>query len=154
MASDDRTLPILTHVLGYLFGWLAPLIVLLASEREDVKQHARRALNWQISYIVYIIILFIVLIVSIPLAAIGIGILTFVLAMLLVFAVAICDLVFSIIAAVKASSDELYTYPLSIGFVRDPPQRSPPQRPQRQSSAPRTKAARSTTEKPTRRAKK
>lgn len=149
MASDDRTLPILTHILGYLFGWLAPLIILLASEREDVKQHARRALNWQISYVVYMLVFVFALLVSIPLVAIGVGIITLTFAILLIVAVAICDLVFSIIAAVKASSDELYTYPLSIGFVRDPPQR-----PQRESAAPRTKAPRSTTEKPTRRTKK
>ena len=151
MASDDRTLPILTHVLGYLFGWLAPLIILLASEREDVKQHARRALNWQISYVVYMLVFVFALLVSIPLVAIGVGIITLTFAILLIVAVAICDLVFSIIAAVKASSDELYTYPLSIGFVRDPPQRGPPQR---ESSAPRTKARESTSEKPARRTKK
>ena len=120
MASDERTLPILTHIIAYLFGWLGPLIILLVTEREVVKQHARRALNWQLTYLLYFFVLFIILFISIPFTVVVVGFFTLALAIMLLIALAICDIAFSIIAAVRASNDELYTYPLTIGFVSDP----------------------------------
>jgi len=119
-STEDRTLPILTHILGYLFSWIAPLVILLASEHETVKKHARRSLNWHLTYVLYLVVFVFIIIVSIPLFVIGIGFVTFMIALLALVALSICDLVFSIIAAVRASNDELYTYPCSIPFVSDP----------------------------------
>ena len=41
MAKQNNTLPILTHLLGLLTGFLGPLILLLASENKQAKKHAR-----------------------------------------------------------------------------------------------------------------
>ncbi|MCP3686402.1 MAG: DUF4870 domain-containing protein [bacterium] len=102
--SDDRTMAILAHVLGLLVGFLGPLIILLAVESEYVKNHARIALNWQFSVLIYLII-------CLPLMIILIGI-------PLIFAVSLVDFIFPIIAAVKASNDELWKYPVSIPFFK------------------------------------
>jgi uncharacterized protein len=119
MSSDDRTLPILTHVLAFLFGWLAPLIILLASENEMVKRHARRAFNWQMSLMIYAVLLLIVLFVSIPLILVVVGIFTLTLSIIALVALSICDMAFSIIAAVRASNGTIYEYPITIRFLRD-----------------------------------
>lgn len=103
--SDQRTLAVLAHVLSLVGGFLAPLIILLASDNEYVKKHARRSLNWQISSIIYMII-------SAILILILVGI-------LLLIILAITSFVFVIIATIKASNDELWDYPLSIKFLKD-----------------------------------
>ena len=145
-STDDRTLPVLTHILAFFFSWIAPLIILLVSDKELVKRHARRALNWQLSLIVYTIGLIIVMVVSVPLMAVIIGILTFGIAIAALIAVSLADIVFCIIAAVKASNDEVYTYPITIPFVRDPetPAKTTPPKTTSPKTSP-SKAAASTT---------
>jgi len=104
MKQESRTLAILAHVLGLIAYFIGPLIILLVTEDKDVKKHARNALNWQISLIIYFIVA---------------GILVFLLiGFLLLPALAIVNIVFSIMAAVKASNDELWKYPLSIQFLK------------------------------------
>ncbi len=100
----DTTMPILTHILGLLTGFLGPLIILLAVDDNNAKNHARYALNWQLSLMIYIII-------SIVLLFVVVGI-------FLMIALFILDLIFCIIAAVRAGENELYQYPLSIPFFR------------------------------------
>jgi uncharacterized protein len=102
--TKDNTLKIITHVLGYLTCWIGPLIILIAVEDEGVKKHARKAFNWQMSLMIYGIV-------SIMLFLILIGIPMFI-------GLMIMDLVFIIVAAIKASKDELWNYPLSIPFLK------------------------------------
>ena len=103
--KNDTTLPVLTHILGWLTGFLGPLIILVATEDNNAKNHARMALNWQFSYLIYVLI-------SIPLMFVLIGFLS-------LFALIIMNIVFCIIAAVKAGDDVLYKYPVSIPFFRE-----------------------------------
>jgi uncharacterized Tic20 family protein len=103
--SNERTLAVLSHVLTFVGGFIAPLIILLVSESEYVRKHARRSLNWQISTIIYMIV-------SIILVFVLIGI-------LLIIALVVLDIVFVILASVKASNDELWDYPLAIPFLKD-----------------------------------
>lgn len=121
--AGDRVLAIITHILGYFTSVIGPLIVLFSAEREYTKQHARRALNWQLSYLLYGLLFVIAMVVSIPLMIIGIGFVTLLLSILALVALSIADLVFIIIAAVRASEDRLYEYPLTIRFVKDPQRR-------------------------------
>lgn len=100
----NNTLPILTHVLGLLTGWLGPLIILLATSEEAAKDHARMALNWQLSYLIYALV-------SALLALIFVG-------FVLLIAISVLDMVFCIMAAVKAERGELWKYPLTIRFLR------------------------------------
>lgn len=113
--KQDNTLPVLTHILAYFTSLIGPLIILLAAESKHAKNHARAALNWQLSLIVYIlgaiifIIIFALTIVLIPFAFIlAIGILV----------LGILDIVFVIIAAVKASEGTLWQYPITIPFAK------------------------------------
>lgn len=102
--KEDKTLLILTHILGLVVGFLAPLIILLVSDNKDVKRHSKIALNWQFSFLIYIVISFILVIVLIG--------------FLLIPTLIILNIVFSIMAAVKASENEFWRYPLSIQFFR------------------------------------
>ncbi len=104
MKPNDRVLAILTHVLALFFSFLAPLIVLLVSKSDHVKKHAKKALNWQLSRMIYSLV-------SAILVFLLVGI--FFLA-----ALGVLNLVFCIIAAVKAGNDELWDYPLSIKFFK------------------------------------
>ena len=98
----DTTLPLLAHLLGLITGFLGPLIILLATEDKRAKTHAKKALNWQFSLLIYYAVSFVLMFVLI-------GFLTF-------FAVAILNIIFCIMAAVKASKEELWDYPLAIPF--------------------------------------
>lgn len=112
--SDEKTWGVLMHVGSLFIGFLAPLIVwLIYRERsQTLDQQGRTALNWQISALIYAIVSSVLMIVLV-------GFLT-------IFAVAILDIVFCIIAAVKAGDREAWRYPLSIPFFQDNIE-SPPQ---------------------------
>ncbi len=103
-ARPDVTLCVLAHVLGLLTGFIGPLVILLASPEPRVKQHARAALNWQLSLILYSII-------SIILVFVFVGV-------LLLLAIYVMDLIFCIVAAVKAGQGTAWKYPMTIPFVR------------------------------------
>jgi len=90
----------LGHLGGILFGFVPSLVIYLIYKDRDpfIRRHATQALNFQI-------IIAIIYFVSVPLSAVGIGILTG-------FAAWVCTLVFGIIAAMAANKGEEYTYPL------------------------------------------
>ena len=98
--SDARVWSLLAHIGGIFFSVVAPLIVYVIYRDRDpfIRRHATQALNFQI-------IIAIIYFVSVPLSAVGIGILTG-------FAAWVCTLVFGIIAAMAANKGEEYTYPL------------------------------------------
>jgi uncharacterized Tic20 family protein len=103
--SEDRTLAILAHLLTFVAPILAPLIIYLVkkNESEFVSTHAKEALNFQISLIIYYIIA---------------GILVFVLIGFALLAVlGICNLILVIIAAIRASENKLYRYPFCIRLI-------------------------------------
>ena len=103
--SDEKTMAILSHILALLTGFIAPLIIFLVKKDSPyVMAHARESLNFQIT-------MAIAYFVSWLLVFILIG---FVLVPLLIIA----NLVFIIIATIKASENKLYKYPLSIRFVK------------------------------------
>ena len=102
-SSVNTSLAALTHILA-LFTWIwGPLIVLLASEDEFVKQNARNAMNWQIFLTIYLIVSFVLMIFII-------GFLTFA-------TVLILDMVFCIVAAIKASDNKAWKYPLTANLL-------------------------------------
>jgi uncharacterized Tic20 family protein len=103
--ADEKLWATLIHVGGILFGFLPALIgyLVLRDRGPFVRQHTATALNFQITLaIAYIVgwILTIVLVGFIILAA--------------VWAV---NIIFSIIAAVRANQGQYYTYPIAIKFV-------------------------------------
>ena len=105
-AKDSTILPILTHVLGVFFSFLPALIILLATKDEHVKKHARSALNWQFSRLIYSAA-------SLILVLVAIGI-------IFLLIISLLNIVFSLVASVKASNGEVYDYPFSIHFFKNP----------------------------------
>ncbi|WP_418282076.1 DUF4870 domain-containing protein [Halorubrum sp. DTA98] len=102
-APGNTTMAALTHVLA-LFTWvLGPLVVLLVTEDEFVKENARNALNWQISLTIYTIV-------SLILVFLVVGIVG-------LLVLGLLDLVFIVIATVKAADGEAWSYPITIDLV-------------------------------------
>lgn len=105
ISSDQRTLAMLAHLLGILTGPVGALIIWLIKRDEGgfVENQAKEALNFQITVLL--------------LSLLG-GILLLVLiGVFLLMAVAVANLVFSIIGAIKASSGQRYRYPLTLRLV-------------------------------------
>jgi len=101
--DGNTSMAAITHILA-LFTWLiGPLVVLLVTDDEFVKANARAAINWQIWLTIYSIIAGILILV-------GIGI-------LLLPLLGLLDLVFIVIAAVKAADGEVWSYPLTIDLL-------------------------------------
>lgn len=116
VGESARNWALLAHVSGIVassvvgMGFLGPLLVWVLKRDEDpfVAQNASEALNFQLSMFLYGILLVvaslpvITLIATIPLAIVGF----------------MLWLILPIVAAVKASRAETYSYPITIGFVR------------------------------------
>ena len=103
---------VLCHVsalAGYIIPFgniIGPLVVWLMKKAEsaEVDYHGKEALNFQISVAIYAIIglLLVFVVIGIP----------------LLIALGIANIVFMIIAAIKASNGERYRYPCTIRFVK------------------------------------
>ena len=102
--ENQSLLIVITHLLGIFTGFIGALIVMLVAGDQQVKSHAKKALNWQLSILIYNIVAVILLIILIG--------------FLLLPILAVMNLIFCIIAAVKGSNGELWDYPLSIPFFK------------------------------------
>lgn len=121
--TENKTPSILAHILGIFIYIIGPLIILLATKEKQVKKHAKNALNWQISLIIYHIVIFVVFVSSISASSIltkGVvpNIFIFFLFILAISVLGILNFVFCIIAAIQASEDVLWKYPLTITFIK------------------------------------
>ncbi|MDR7322002.1 MULTISPECIES: DUF4870 domain-containing protein [Catenuloplanes] len=107
-ANDDKTWVILSHIGGVLFGFLAPLIVLLVKGNESpiVRAHAVEALNFQITW-------GLAALASVVLTVCSFGFLFF-----LPGIVWVVVLVFGIMATIKVNDGEWYTYPMTWRVVK------------------------------------
>ena len=111
-AQSEKTAAMLCHLTALAglvvpFGnILGPLIVWLVKRDESplVDREGKESLNFQISMTIYLLcsVLLIVVIVGIP----------------LLMVIGLIDLILTILAAVKTSNGETYTYPLTIRFLR------------------------------------
>jgi len=104
--ADEKLWATLIHVGGIFFGFLPALIgyLVLKDRGPFVAAHAKTALNFQLTMLI---------------AAVVAGILTIIIiGFILLPAIGIVVIVFSIIAAMKANAGEFYTYPMSIKFIK------------------------------------
>jgi uncharacterized protein len=112
-ASDiEKTWGMLSHI-GAFLGFflplghiLVPLIIFFVKKdaSEFILNHSKESLNFQISITIYFIIA---------------GILTIVLiGFLFLLALLAIEIIFVILASMKANNGEMYKYPLSIRFVK------------------------------------
>jgi uncharacterized Tic20 family protein len=101
--SDERTLAILVHVLS-IFFWIIPgLIIYLIKKDESpfVAEHAKEAMNFQLT----LTLLYILLAISI------VGI-------IFLWVPYVIQLVLCIVAAIKASDMKLYKYPMTLRLIK------------------------------------
>jgi len=104
-SSDEKLLIIACHLSGFIgVPFILPLIVYLVKKEEPgpVAAHAKEALNFHISLIIYFAIAAVLLVV-------GIGFLLFPL-------IGLAWFILSIVAALKASDSIFYRYPACIRF--------------------------------------
>lgn len=116
LEPTEKTWAIAAH-LASVAGWvgipmghiLAPLIVWLIKkdESEFVRSQALESLNFQISMTIY----------AIAAAALAITIIGLVVAIPAIIALAIGDIIYTIIGALRVSQGEAYRYPLTIRLV-------------------------------------
>lgn len=103
--SDEKLWATLVHLGGLFLGFIAPLIgfLILKDRGPFVRAHTATALNFQLT-------LLIAYVVGGILSIIVIG-------LFIIMAAYVLNIVFCIIAAVKANRGEWYKYPMSIPFV-------------------------------------
>jgi len=106
--QEDRTIALLTHLSGILFGFIVPLIIWLVNKDKTDKawlnDQAIESLNFQIT-------VFIAFVVSWILAFVLIG-------LLLMPLIGIANLVLCIIAGMKANNGEAYRYPFALRLIK------------------------------------
>ena len=111
---DENVFSLLLHLsplAGFVIpiaGLVLPLIMWLTQKNENprIDAHGRVVINWMLSSLIYVIA-------SAILSLVIIGIFTMI-------ATLVCNLVFIVIGAVKASKGETWVYPLSIPFLGRP----------------------------------
>ena len=106
VSKDARMWAMLCHLLAIFTSFIAPLIIWLVKKEEDpfIDNQGKEALNFQITVAIAIVVSWLLCF-----ACIG-----FVLLPL----VGIADIVFCIIATVKANSGVAYRYPVSIRLIK------------------------------------
>ena len=106
--SDQRTMALAAHLLGIFTWFIGPLVIWLINKDDASKtfvtDQAKEALNFQITITLAMLICIVLAIVIIG------GILAPI--------VGILNLVFCIIAAVKANNGEAYRYPFALRLIK------------------------------------
>ncbi|MEV8267829.1 DUF4870 domain-containing protein [Microbacterium sp. NPDC076911] len=103
--DDEKMWATLTHLGALFFGWIVPLIAFLMMKDRGpfVREHTAAALNFQLTMVIGYII--------------GVLLIIALVGFVILIALPVLNLVFCIVAAVKANRGEWYTYPLTIRFV-------------------------------------
>ena len=106
--ADQRTMALVAHLLGIFTWFLGPLIIWLInkddSSKSFVTDQAKEALNFQITITIAMLICIVLTIVIIG------G--------LLAPIVGLLNVIFCIIAAVKANNGEAYRYPFALRLIK------------------------------------
>jgi uncharacterized protein len=120
LPSDVRNWGLAAHLSAYVGAWIllafvGPLVVWLLKRDEHpfIEHHAKEALNFNISFLLYGIV-GTVIAVPLGLFTLGIGLIPLGIAALILVGM---WLIFPILAAIKAANGEGYRYPLTIRFV-------------------------------------
>ncbi|PJJ63364.1 DUF4870 domain-containing protein [Compostimonas suwonensis] len=104
--ADEKLWATLIHLGAILFSFIPALVgfLVLKDRGPFIREHTKTALNFQIT----MAIAYVVGLITIPIIIGGI----------ILLAVWVVTIVFSIIAAVKANQGEYYQYPLTIKFIK------------------------------------
>jgi uncharacterized Tic20 family protein len=109
--SSDKTLAVLAHVAPFLgVPFLLPFIIYLVKRDESayVAAHAKEALNFHLSMLLYVVC-------TLPLVLVTCGLFAY-LAFPLYIAIAGLSFVCAIVAAIRTSEGGFFRYPLTIRF--------------------------------------
>jgi uncharacterized Tic20 family protein len=101
--DNERTVAILSHVVGIPFEFFGPLVAYLIFNGKGpfVTHHVKESLNFGITMFLWVIIL--------AVSIVGI---------LVLWAVPVVYVILRIVAAVQASQGVFYKYPLTIRFIK------------------------------------
>ena len=116
--KQDRTLEIITHVIGIFSSVVGALLIFLLTVDKNVKKHSRNALNWQVSLLIYMVVVltlssvFSLITNTFPRDGIFVPPFSYIFT-----ALNIVNIIFCVIAAFKAYEGQLWKYPLSFNFV-------------------------------------
>ena len=105
-SKDDRNIAALTHAGGILFGFIPGLIVYLIKKDGGpvwLVQQSKEALNFQMTVLIAYVV-------ATALSALMIGLILFP-------PIFLVNLIFCILAAIKASQGEVYRYPLALRLL-------------------------------------
>jgi hypothetical protein len=106
--QEDRTIALLTHLSGILFGFIVPLIIWLVNKDKTDKgwlnDQAIEALNFQITVFIAFVVAWVLMFVLIG--------------FLLLPLIGIANLVLCIIAGMKANNGEAYRYPFALRLIK------------------------------------
>lgn len=115
-SADDKTWALIAHfggavgaLFGGIFGWVAPLIALLAKgpQSPTVRAHALAALNfqalWSIISLVAVILASCLFWLVFPLAF---------------YLVPLVPIIIGVVAGVRANDGQLYRYPLTVDWFK------------------------------------
>lgn len=119
-SGDQRTWSVIAHASALIQfigipSVVGPLVVFLI-KREDlvVAPHARAALNFQLSLLIY----FVVGVIAAFAAAITlVGLVMTAMIVILLFVLLVLEILFAILGTLAASKGELYPYPLSLDLI-------------------------------------
>lgn len=104
--ADERQWSMLIHLGGIIFGFLPSLIgyLVLKDRGAYIREQTKTALNFQITMTIAY--------------AVGLILMIVFIGILVVMAVGIVVIIFSIIAAIAANKGEPYTYPVAFTFIK------------------------------------
>ena len=97
-------------------GIVVPIVMWYVNKDEyvEVDQHGKRIMNWIISSLIYTLIAISIFLFSIATESflfISVGV-------LLLVALVVCSIVFTILGSTRSFKGEIYNYPMSINFIK------------------------------------
>jgi uncharacterized Tic20 family protein len=121
ISSDQQMWRVLAHASAFIQvvgvpSLIGPLVVWLM-KRDDpvVEPHARAALNFQLSLLIYVVVGIILAFLA-AITVVGLVLTAFIVVFLVVLV--ILELLFALLGSIAASKGEMYRYPLSMELIK------------------------------------
>ena len=107
-SQEERNLALLMHILAFFTGFIGPLVIWLVKkdESEFLDQHGRDALNFQISLLIYSLVVGLLALVTCGIGAV------------LVIPLLIYVIIGCVMAAIQGYNGEPCKYPLAIQLLK------------------------------------
>jgi uncharacterized protein len=120
LTKDDlKILFVLTHILGIFIYVLGSLIIYLVAEDKKLKEHSKKALNWQISFAIYIFAIFLFSLFSIITKILIPNIYFLFPFSFAIWFLGLLNIAFCIVGGIKAYKGIAWEYPLSLNLIKN-----------------------------------